>query len=228
MSDYIYRVMPEVAPGVFLSRALGGSPGFTYRLGEWTPRVENPRLCERGYHTLAPAGLLEYVSEGDAIVRCKRRGCGEGDDKKATNASIMPVEIVGYATSTALRLTAADSAESVLHIYHKQYPDDLTLEVVIHTVRAFALGGATREDLAAAWDAAWAAARAASRDSAEAAARHAARAAAWAAAWTASRDAAEAAAEAASRDASRAAAEAAAEAAAGKSLLFHAKEGVAK
>ena len=170
MSDYIYRVMPEVEPGVFRSRAIGGSPGFTYQLGEWTPRVSDVCLCERGYHTLSPAGLLEYVRDGDAIVRCKRRGVGKNDGNKQVSESIMPVEVVGYATATALRLTAADSAKSVLHIYHKQYPDDPTLEVVIHTVRAYALGGATADELAAAQAAAWAAAWAAAGDAARAAA----------------------------------------------------------
>ena len=169
MTDHIYRVMPEVAPGVFQSRATGGSPGFTYRIGEWTPRVGDTRLCRRGYHTLSTAGLLEYVREGDAIVRCKRRGVGASDGDKQVSESIMPVEVVGYATATALRLTAADCAESVLPLYHKQYHDDLTLEVVIHTVRAFALGGATTDELSAARAAAWAAARAASGDARDAA-----------------------------------------------------------
>ena len=150
MSDQIYRVMPEIAPGVFRSRPTGGSPGQEYRLGEWTERVTDVRLCECGYHTLSPAGLLEYAQVGDSIVRCKRRGIGKFDRDKATNERVMPVEVVGIVTERALRLTAADCAESVLHIYAARYPDDPTLEVVIHTVRAFAHGGATRDEMAAA------------------------------------------------------------------------------
>ena len=167
MTDHIYRVMPEVAPGVFRSRATGGSPGHEYRLGEWTERVTDVRLCGRGFHTLSPSGLLKYAQVGDSIVRCKRRGIGDFDYNKATNERVMPVEVVGIATERALRLTAADCAESVLHLYAARYPDDPTLEVVIHTVRAFAHGGATRDELdaaraaAAAGDAAWDAARAA-------------------------------------------------------------------
>ena len=185
MSDHIYRVMPEVAPGVFRSRATGGSSGHEYRLGEWTERVTDVRLCECGYHTLSPAGLLEYAQVGDSIVRCKRRGIGEFDCDKATNERVMPVEVVGIVTERALRLTAADCAESVLHIYAAQYPDDPTLEVVIHTARAFAHGGATRDELDAASDAAWAAARVTARVTAYAAASDAAWAAASDAAWVA-------------------------------------------
>ena len=201
MSDQIYRVMPEIAPGVFRSRPTGGSPGQEYRLGEWTERVTDVRLCRRGYHTLAPAGLLEYARVGDSIVRCKRRGIGKFDRDKATNERVMPVEVVGIVTERALRLTAADCAESVLHIYAARYPDDPTLEVVIHTARAFAHGGATRDEMAAASDAAWAAAYAAARDAAWAAAY----AAAWAAARAAASDAAYAAARAGASDAARAA-----------------------
>ena len=178
MNDCIYRVMPEVAPGVFRSRATGGSPGFEYRLGEWTPRVANPVNCKSGYHTLTPAGLSEYIFEGDAIVRCKRRGCGEVIDGKAANESVMPVEIVGRATKRNLRLFAAACAEDALPHYKAAYPDDLTLEVAIHTVRAYSYGAATDEELAAARNAAWAAWDAA----------RAARNAAWAA-WDAAWDA---------------------------------------
>ena len=166
MSNHIYRVMPEISPGVFRSRATGGSPGHEYRLGEWTERVTDTRLCKRGYHTLSPAGLLEYAQVGDSIVRCKRRGIGEFDRDKAVNERVMPVEVVGIVTERALRLTAADCAEGVAHIYTAQYPDDPTLEVVIHTTRAFAHGGATRDEMAAASDAAWAAAWAAASDAA--------------------------------------------------------------
>ena len=220
MSDHIYRVMPEVAPGVFRSRATGGSSGHEYRLGEWTERVTGVRLCERGYHTLSLAGLMQYAQVGDSIVRCKRRGIGEFDCDKATNERVMPVEVVGIVTERALRLTAADCAESVLHIYAAQYPDDPTLEVVIHTARAFAHGGATRDEMAAARAAAWDAAGAAARDAADAAAG----AAAWDAAGAAARDAADAAAWAAAWDAAWAAARDAAWAAAGQALLCSCKE----
>ena len=217
MSDQIYRVMPEIAPGVFRSRPTGGSPGQEYRLGEWTERVTDVRLCRRGYHTLAPAGLLEYARVGDSIVRCKRRGIGKFDRDKATNERVMPVEVVGIVTERALRLTAADCAESVLHIYAARYPDDPTLEVVIHTARAFAHGGATRDEMAAASDAAWAAAYAAARD--------AAWAAAYAAAWAAARDAAWAAAYAAAYAAARAGASDAARAAVGAAVGDAARAG---
>ncbi|HVE17244.1 MAG TPA: Imm5 family immunity protein [Chthoniobacterales bacterium] len=77
------------------------------------------------------------------------------------------------------RLFACDCAESVLHLYEKDYPEDKRPREAIRVARAFAEGKATREELAAA--------RAAARD----AARAAARAAAWDAAWDAARAAAE-------------------------------------
>jgi hypothetical protein len=97
------------------------------------------------------------------------------------------------------RVFACDCAESVLHIYEKEFPEDKRPREAIRVSRAFAEGKATRDELAAARDAArdaaWDAARAAARDAAWAAARAAARDAAW--------DAARAAARAAARDAAK-------------------------
>jgi hypothetical protein len=70
--------------------------------------------------------------------------------------------------------------------------DDRSL-TAIRVARLYAEGKATKDELAAAWDAAWAAARAAAwdaaRDAAWDAARAAARASARDAAWAAARDA---------------------------------------
>jgi hypothetical protein len=178
---HIYRVMP---PDLH-SRPTGGSPGFQYRIGEWTPPVENPRICGSGYHTLNAAGLLDYVKAGDVLVECRYRGQVNRGEDKATNASVMPVRILGTVTARALRLTAADAAESVAHIYNERYPGDPTLDAVIHTVRAHAYGGATETERALARDAAdaaYAAAyAAAATDAAYAAAAYAAAYAAYAA-----------------------------------------------
>jgi hypothetical protein len=219
MTAHIWRVMPPDLK----SRPCGGSPGYQYALGEWTPRVKNPRLCQSGFHTLSPAGLLDYAKEGDVLVRNLRRGIGESDYQKATNASIMPAEVVGIVTARALRLTAADSAESVLHLYTAEY-DDETVEATIYTLRAYALGGADEEELLAASAASWAASREASRaasreasraaSAASRAASRAASAASWAASWAASRAA----------SAASWAASAASWAASGKSLIRHIKE----
>ena len=95
-----------------------------------------------------------------------------------------------------LRLFACDCAEQALPLYERDYPDDKRPRQAIAVARRFANGEATREELAAAWDAAKAAAWAAAW-----AAGDAAKAAAWAAG-----DAAKAAARAAAWDAAMAAA----------------------
>jgi hypothetical protein len=115
-----------------------------------------------------------------------------------------------------IRLFAADCAESVLHIYEKQYPNDDRPRKAIQAARDYANGVIGKDELAAA-SAAWAAAWAAAWDASDAAraaawdASDAARAAAWDAsdaAWDAS-DAARAAAWAAASAAAWAAASAA-------------------
>jgi hypothetical protein len=99
------------------------------------------------------------------------------------------------------RLFAADCAASVLHLFERERPGDDRPRRAIETVRRFAFGQATREELAsaraAAGDAAGDAAGAAARDAAWSAARDAA--------WSAARDAAGDAAWAAARDPARAA-----------------------
>ena len=85
------------------------------------------------------------------------------------------------------RLMAADFAEHVLSIWQKHNPGDDRPAQAIATARRFALGEATKEELAAARDAA----------------RAAARAAAWVAAWDAAGTAARVAAWDAARDAER-------------------------
>ena len=100
-----------------------------------------------------------------------------------------------------VRLFAADCAESVLHLYEKEY-DDTRPRDAIQAARDFANGLIDDDVRAAACSAAWdaacsaaagaaacsAAARIAARDDARAAARDAVRAAAWDAACSAARD----------------------------------------
>ena len=69
-----------------------------------------------------------------------------------------------------LSLFACDCAEHVLPIYEKKYPNNNCPRKAIETSRAFAMGKATKKQLAAAWAAAWAAVRDAARDAARAAA----------------------------------------------------------
>jgi hypothetical protein len=82
-----------------------------------------------------------------------------------------------------IRLFAADCAESVLHIYEKQYPNDDRPRKAIQAARDYANGVVDKDELDAAWSAAWdAVAAAGDAWYAGAAARSAARAAAGAAA----------------------------------------------
>lgn len=64
------------------------------------------------------------------------------------------------------RMFACDCAESVLHIYERDYPSDDRPRNAIRVAREFADGRATIDQLAAARDAAWAAAWDAARDAA--------------------------------------------------------------
>ena len=89
-----------------------------------------------------------------------------------------------------IRLFAADCAESVLHIYEKQYPNDDRPRKAIQAARDYANGVIGKDELAAERDAARDAARDAERDAERDAAWAAARAAAWAAERAAARDAA--------------------------------------
>ena len=59
------------------------------------------------------------------------------------------------------RLFACDCAERSLPLFEKACPHDKRPREAIAVARAFALGGATPSELAAAWNAAWDAARAA-------------------------------------------------------------------
>ncbi len=103
---------------------------------------------------------------------------------------------------TILREWACDCAERALTREREagRETDPRSWEAIA-VARRYNKGEATKEELAAAWDAAWDAAWAAAGDAARAAARDAARAAARDAARAAARDAARAAAWDAARDA---------------------------
>ena len=100
-----------------------------------------------------------------------------------------------------LRLLACDYAESSLHHFESEYPNDKRPQLAIKAAKDFSTGLISIEKLAAAGAAAWAAAEAAGAAGAAAEAAWAAAEAAWAAAraaaWAAARAAAWSAAEAA-------------------------------
>jgi hypothetical protein len=167
--------------------------------------------CERSY--LRVSAILPKrgkITARDAV----EAGCNLDDLVWITSA----VARNDKETERRLRHWLADCAARVLHIYERDYPNDVRVRGAIVAARQFADGQIGAAAWAAAWDAAraaswaaaWDAARDAARDAAWDAARNAAWAASWDAAWAAARDAARAAARAAAWDATKAAARAAA------------------
>lgn len=145
-------------------------------VGEWTP-VETPVLCESGFHGVQEKDVLEHLPRTIGaqlwVVEVKGQRVNGADKFAASQMKL--VECIGVTTEENLRLFAADCAEDVLDLFEDAYPDDTRPRDAINVARRYALGQATREELAAAraaaGDAAWAAgdaARAAARDAARA------------------------------------------------------------
>ena len=145
-------------------------------VGEWT-KPETPVLCESGWHAMYERDVLTHLPDdtGAKLWRVEVRGAiVKGGDKIAAE-SMRLLYCLGETTDSNLRLFACDVAEDALSLVESPDPRSLA---AIEVARRYAVGAATRGELAAAWDAAWDAARAA----AGAAAGGAAGAAAWAAA----------------------------------------------
>ena len=164
-------------------------------IGEWT-EAEKPVLCESGWHGVERKDVLEHLPYKKAVLwRVECRGAMVHGDNKFAAESMRLVEIVAEPSDKELRLFMCDVAESVLHIFEEERPQDLRPRQSIETARRYANGEATDEELADARAAAWAAARVAAwadvwGAAAGAAAWDAARAHAWDAARDAARDAA--------------------------------------
>lgn len=161
--------------------------------GKWVPgewrRVEGDLIaCENGLHLCeGDRQLLEWLGPEIWIAEWRGDRIDHGDKIVVSEARIIR-RLDTWNEHTA-RLFACDCAERVLPIFESICPDDDRPRQAIETVRRYAVGEATADELAAAEVAAWAAAWAA-RDAAEAAAwaaaEVAAEAAAWAASWAAS------------------------------------------
>ena len=175
--------------------------------GEWMPGILDPVPCERGYHLVPAAHLLDWAGT-DLYVAEARGTIVDGDNKIACEQARLMRPIPAW-NEVTLRLLACDYAGHVAHLN-----TDPRVMACIETARRYAHGEATDAELAAArvaaWaakaaagDAAWDAAGDAARSTARAAG-DAARSATWAAG-DATGDAAEAAAWTAggARDAAR-------------------------
>ena len=148
--------------------------------GKWLRKIENPVLCESGYHCFMPEHILEWLEAQLFEVEIKGR-CVHGYDKTVTRQMRFIRKVDTWNDKTA-RLFACYCARDTLPIFEKKYPNDNRPRVAIETAERYANGEATIEELNAASDAAWAAASAAARAAAWAAASDAAWAAANAAA----------------------------------------------
>jgi len=171
--------------------------------GKWMPEIKGELSpCAKGYHVLKPEMLVQWL--GPAIFEVEIAGDVIWQPDKGVCSQARLVRRMENWNDQTARLFACDCADAVRHLMKDKRSTD-----AVDVARRFAFGLATKEELAAAWDAAWAAERDVAWDAAWDAARDAAWAAAKAAAWDAARDAAMAAAWDAARDAAWAAAKAA-------------------
>jgi len=162
-------------------------------IGEWAEvgkgkaKLTTSALCTpKVLHVTDADHLLNWAREELYEVEVdESRGIVTDGEKYGVRRARLTRRVETWNERTA-RLFAADCAERVLPLFEKERPNDKRPREAIAVARRFAVGEATREELAAAGAAAWTVAR----DVAGAAARDAARAAAWAAAWGAARAAA--------------------------------------
>jgi hypothetical protein len=171
-----------------------------WKIGEWQKINGKLVICENGFHA-SPRIIdaMRYVSLG-VLAQVEVRGKHRTNGNKQAWEEMRIVKAWKWSKEESVRL-AIFTAEKVIGIFEKQYPDDKRPRQAIDAAKRW-LENPTEENRDAAWDAAGDAAWAA-RDAAWDAAGDAAWAA-WAA-WDAARAAWEA------RDAARAAARANAE-----------------
>ena len=176
MSDFI----KVLAPG---RKACHGGK-YTYPYRKWTERVENPVLCQSGYHACTPETVCYWFyapqPKSPDMPAIELWWCDVDDataperDGKVVGSRLRLTRKIGAFTENEMRMLAVEFAVDVLHLYEEWCPGDERPHRAI--------------------EAAWLYAHGHIDDAARAAARDAARAAAWAAAGDAAGDAAGAAA----------------------------------
>ena len=126
---------------------------------EWT-HAEAPVLCRSGWHGVEERHVLNHLPSlvGATLWVVETRGViVHGDDKFAA-AQMKLVRPIGTTTERNLRLFAADCAQDVLPLFEAKYPHDMRPRDAIAVARRYAVGSATKAELAAAraaWYAAW-------------------------------------------------------------------------
>ena len=132
--------------------------------GKWLPKIENPILCEKGYHCFMPGYILEWIEAQLFEVEINGRHF-YGDDKIVAQNMRLLRKVDAWNDKTA-RLFACYCARDGLPLFEKDYPNDNRPRVAIETAERYANGEATIEELNAARAAAWAAASDAASDAA--------------------------------------------------------------
>lgn len=128
--------------------------------GEWMPPIEGALvLCKNGYHLCREQDLIHWL--GPMIYEAEGRGERVDGDNKIVVREARLLRKVGAWNERIARLFACDCAEHVLHLFESKFPNDKRPRRAIEVARRFASGEASKDELAAAWDAAWDAAWAA-------------------------------------------------------------------
>jgi len=138
------------------------------RPGKWMPTLNPDKLkaCQYGYHLCRHDDLVRWL--GPVIFTAECRGERIDDTDKIVVQQARLIRKLETWNDRTARLFACDCADRALALIDK--PDPRSIESV-RVARLYAIGEATKEQLAVAWDAAWIAARDAAGDAAWAVAR---------------------------------------------------------
>jgi len=173
--------------------------GFQWEIGKWY-KTDCLELCHGFNCSDYIADALYYV-QGEILAEVETKGKHFKDDSKSTWEEMRIKKVWKWTPKDSVEL-AIFAAESVLHIFEKEYPDDKRPRIAIEVAKKGGNADAARAAIDAAADAAdaaWAA-RAARAAAGAADAAWAARAAwaainaadaawaAWAAAWAADKN----------------------------------------
>jgi hypothetical protein len=164
------------------------------------PRIDDPVLCQRGYHLCRRGDLVRWLGPTiyeaevapDAIILA-------ADDKVVTSGPVRLVRQMTRWNDRTARLFAADCAERALPIFERAYPGDDRPRKAIAAARAYARGEIDSAALSAVWSAAVSAAVSAADSAVWSAAESAVWSAALSAVVSAARSAAVSAADSAGR-----------------------------
>jgi len=116
--------------------------------GKWLPKIENPILCEKGYHCFMPEHILEWIEAQLFEVEINGRHV-HGYDKTVAQKMRLLRKVDAWNDKTA-RLFACYCARDGLPLFEKDYPNDNRPRVAIETAERYANGEATIEELTAA------------------------------------------------------------------------------